>query len=413
MVMTESTLARIDADRFWADLMKIAEFTEPGKPYTRRSFSPLFLQARSWLKERFEAAGLTVSYDAAGNLIGRLVGTKSGAGTIMMGSHSDTVNGGGRFDGVAGVIAALEIARTLKEQGFKPRHNLEFVDFLAEEPNAFGLSCVGSRGMCGFLEERMLAYAAPEGETLGEAINRVGGNFAGIEQGKRSDIKAFFELHIEQGPILENECHDIGLVTAIVGIRRIEIIFRGEADHAGTTPMKLRRDAAAAMAEAMVYVRKMAEGLSVQNDGYFVATVGVVEVQPNGANVVPESARMIIDVRAENRDVMERFASALDTTTAAIAAAYRVDRDGPNILSELRNLLGQCAKDMRLSTRDLASGAGHDCAFIAKIAPAAMVFVPCRKGKSHASEEWAEPDALAEGANVIAEAIMRFDAEAG
>ena len=159
--------------------------------------------------------------------------------------------------------------------------------------------------------------------------------------------------------------------------------------------MKLRRDAAAAMAEAMVYVRKMAEGLSLQNDGYFVATVGVVEVQPNGANVVPESARMVIDVRAENRDVMERFASALDTTTAAIAAAYRVDRDGPNILSdsmpsrcntELRNLLGQCAKDMRLSTRDLASGAGHDCAFISKIAPAAMVLVPCRKGKSHASK---------------------------
>lgn len=413
-----STLARVDADRLWADLMKIAEFTEPAKPYTRRCFSPLFDQARAWLKQRFTECGVAVRIDAAGNLVGRLDGTSPDAGTIMIGSHCDTVAGGGRFDGVAGVIAALEIARSLKEQGFKPRHNLEFVDFLAEEANVFGLSCVGSRGMSGFLEEKMLAYSSPDGETLAQAITAVGGDGQRTADAKRSDIRAFFELHIEQGPILENECLEIGLVTGIVGIRRIEILFRGEADHAGTTPMRLRRDAAAALAETMVLVRNLAEGMALLKQGHFVATVGVVEVQPNAANVVPESARMIIDVRSENRELLEKFTAALDTATTAIAAVLRVDRESLTILSDslpsscnddLRTLLGECARDMRLSTRDLASGAGHDAGFISKIAPAAMVFVPCRKGKSHSADEWADPDALEEGANVIAEAIMRFD----
>jgi N-carbamoyl-L-amino-acid hydrolase len=410
--------ALVNSERLWHDLMAIAEFTQPDQPYTRRAFTPLFAKGRHWLTEKFTEAGFDVSLDAAGNLIGKITGTTPGAGTIMLGSHSDTVPSGGRFDGVAGVVAALEIGRILKESNFKVKHNIEIVDFLAEEPNVYGLSCVGSRGITGNLDEKMLAFIEPAGETLGEAIKRVGGAPEKISSAKRSDVRAFFELHIEQGPILEKEKLDIGLVTAIVGIRRIEIVFNGEADHAGTTPMNLRRDAAVALAETVVFIRKIAEEYASCGEGHFVATVGVIEIQPNAMNVVPQSARLVIDARSESRPLIDRFLEEVTRTAATAAESYRVECAGPKLLSDsipsicdanLRDLLSSCAKHLGLTTMDLASGAGHDAAFLSRIAPAAMVFVPCLRGKSHAPEEWAEPSALAAGANVIVEAIMRFD----
>ncbi len=410
--------ALVNSERLWNDLMAIAEFTLPEQPYTRRAFTPLFAKGRQWLTDKFTEAGFEVSLDAAGNLIGKIVGTTSGAGTIMLGSHSDTVPSGGRFDGVAGVIAALEIGRVLKESNFKAKHNIEVVDFLAEEPNVYGLSCVGSRGMTGNMDENMLSFTEPAGETLGEAIKRVGGAPNLISSAKRSDLRAFFELHIEQGPILEQKKIDIGLVTAIVGIRRLEIVFNGEADHAGTTPMNLRRDAAVALAETVVFIRKIAEDFALRGEGHFVATVGVIEIQPNAMNVVPQCARLIIDARSESKDLMDRFMEEVKRITATAAETYRVECEVPKMLSnsiasicdpDLRSLLNSCAKDLGLTTMDLASGAGHDAAFLSRIAPAAMVFVPCLRGKSHAPEEWAEASALAAGANVIAEAIMRFD----
>lgn len=229
-------------------------------------------------------------------------------------------------------------------------------------------------------------------------------------------------MHIEQGPILERENIEIGIVTAIVGIRRIEIIFQGEADHAGTTPMDLRKDAGVALAETIVFIRKIAEEFSTMGLGHFVATVGVTEVEPNAINVVPQRARLIIDVRSENKELMERFLEEVTRSAATAAESYRVKCAGPRILSDsipsicnakLKTLLSECARDLNLSTRELASGAGHDAAFISRIAPAAMVFVPCLHGKSHAPEEWAEPSALTQGANVIIEAILRLDANNG
>lgn len=409
----------VNSERLWNDLMAIAEITLPEQPYTRRAFTPTFDQGRAWLKEKFLAAGFEVSQDAAGNLIGSIPGTTPGAGTIMLGSHSDTVPNGGRFDGVAGVIAALEIGRVLKESGHKLKHNLEVVDFLGEEPNVYGLSCVGSRGITGYLSDESLSFTEPGGEKLGEAIKRAGGDPARIPNSARSDVKAFFELHIEQGPILESENVQIGLVTAIVGIRRIEIAFDGEADHSGTTPMHLRKDAGVALAETIVLIRKTAEDFAGRGKGHFVATVGVVEVSPNAINVVPQTARLIIDVRSEDVELMEHFLEEVTRIAATAAETYNVKCAGPKILSDskpsicndtLRTLLRDCADNLGLSTRDLASGAGHDAAFISRIAPAAMVFVPCLRGKSHSPEEWAEPHALAAGANVIAEAIIRLDA---
>src|SRR5271154_2868293 len=240
--MTNTNLP-IDADRLWGDVMALANVTDPARPYTRRSFTALFLEGRALIAQRFKEAGLTTRIDAAGNLIGRLVGSDAALGVIAIGSHSDTVPSGGRFDGVAGVAAGLEIARALGDAGLRLRHNLEVIDFLAEEPSEYGLSCIASRGMTGLLDDGMLELTEPQGETLRDALRRIGGDPNRLGHAKRDDIKAFLELHIEQGAVLESRSLDIGIVTSIVGIRRIEVVFHGEADHAGTTPMTMRRDA--------------------------------------------------------------------------------------------------------------------------------------------------------------------------
>jgi len=410
----------VDARRLWDDLMALAEITDPVRPYTRRSFSPRFLEGRAWLAKRFAAAGLAVSIDAAGNLIGRLAGSEPDAKTIMIGSHSDTVPSGGRFDGTAGVIAALEIVRSLRESGVPLRHAVEVVDFLAEEPSEYGLSCVGSRGMSGKLSAEMKAYTNGSGERLDAAIGRVGGNASVLDKPMRNDIAAFFELHIEQGIVLEQRGIDIGIVTGIVGITRLEIVFSGSADHAGTTPMNLRRDAIVAAAETAAAIAAEARGIAGRGDGHFVATTGVLEVAPNAANVVPREARMIVDVRAEKCEAMEQFVEILDGLSLDAAKRARVERSRFARLSDtmpvpcdeaLRDQLDRSAQSLGLSAMPLASGAGHDAAFVASLAPAAMVFVPCKEGKSHTPEEWAEPEAIAAGAAVILDAVRRFDGE--
>lgn len=416
--MTARKNLPVDAGRLWDDLMALAEITDPDRPFTRRSFSGRFLEGRDWLAKRFAEAGLTVTIDAAGNLIGRIDGSDPAAKTIMIGSHSDTVPSGGRFDGTAGVIAALEVARSLRDSGQPLHHALEVVDFLAEEPSEYGLSCVGSRGMTGKLSAEMQAYSNGSGERLGAAIERMGGRASALGKPPRADVAAFLELHIEQGIVLENRAVDIGLVTGIVGITRIEIMFSGSADHAGTTPMDLRRDALVAAAETSVAVAEEARAIAQRGEGHFVATIGVLEVAPNAANVVPKEARMVVDVRAEKRAAMDDFLATLDRLSRAAAERSRVERGRYKLLSDtmpvpcsepLRRLLDQGAQSIGLSAMSLASGAGHDAAFMAEIAPMAMVFVPCKDGKSHTPEEWAEPEAIAAGAAVILEAVRRFD----
>jgi beta-ureidopropionase / N-carbamoyl-L-amino-acid hydrolase len=408
----------LDADRLWSDVMALAEITDPKNPYTRRSFTPLFLQGRAWLADRFRDAGLAVRVDQAGNLIGRVVGRNSSFGVIAIGSHSDTVPSGGRFDGIAGLIAGLEVARTLRETGTQLLHTLEVIDFLAEEPSDFGLSCVGSRGMSGALQPAMLAMKGPGNEALGEALRRVGGDPDRIEAARRRNVVAFLELHIEQGKVLESRALDVGIVTSIVGIRRIEITFEGAADHAGTTPMTLRHDALAAAAHTVVTVRNLAERFSAAGTDYFVATVGILDVAPGASNVVPGRCRLVIDIRTTNLALTERFLAEIERESAEHAAAASVVRrplvtlsDGPPAACDpaLRKLLRSAADGLGLKATDIASGAGHDTAFITRICPAAMIFVPCRDGKSHTPEEWADRDAIAAGANVILQTVKALD----
>lgn len=399
--------------RISEDIAALAEITEPGRPYTRRAFTPMFLRGREWLVRRFEAAGLEARIDASGNLIGRRRGTVGGR-TIMLGSHSDTVPDGGRFDGIAGVSAALEVARALHDQRIELRHDLEIVDFLAEEVSIFGVSCVGSRGMAGVRPPAWLDRKV-EALTLRQGIAEVGGNPGVLE--KRDDIAAFLELHIEQGPVLEDGHLDIGVVTAIAGITRIEIVVNGRADHAGTTPMGSRQDALVGAAWLVLGIQRLAT-VRAAGPTHFAATVGEFSIEPGAANVVPAKARLLIDARAEDRAVMLDFAGALDALVAQVAADTGVTIDQPVTISDnlptpcdasVLDTLDAAAVAVGARHRRMASGAGHDTAWMARVTRAAMIFIPCLGGRSHAPEEYAEMADVALGAAVLLEAVKRLD----
>jgi N-carbamoyl-L-amino-acid hydrolase len=404
------------ADRIAEEINDLAAITEPDHPWTRRSFTPMFLKGRDYLVRRFQAAGLETRIDAAGNLIGRRAGKTPGRGVIMVGSHSDTVPDGGRFDGIAGVSAALEVARALRDQNLTLDHDLEIIDFLAEEVSVFGLSCIGSRGISGQLVPAMLARTAND-MTLEQGIAYVGGDPARLDTVKRTDVKAFLELHIEQGTVLESNKEDIGVVTAIAGITRIEIVVQGRADHAGTTRMGHRLDALVAASKLVLAIEAIATGHS-KGPRHFAATVGEFSIEPNAANVVPSRARLLIDARAEIRPDMETFIAQIAELAKAIAAETGVTIEPPVTISDnfptpgdpgVLDILDAACDAVGARHRRMASGAGHDTAWMARISKAAMIFIPCLAGRSHSPDEWAENDDIAVGAAVLLEAVKRLD----
>ncbi|MGV3490056.1 MAG: Zn-dependent hydrolase [Devosia sp.] len=401
--------------RIAEDIAALSEITDPDRPYTRRAFTPTFLKGREWLIARFQAAGLSTRIDASGNLIGSRAGTKPERGTIMLGSHSDTVPDGGRFDGIAGVSAALEVARALADQRIELEHDLEIVDFLAEEVSIFGVSCVGSRGMIGLRPPEWLERTS-DGVSLREGIAEVGGH-PGVSE-IRSDIKAFLELHIEQGPVLEDGKLDIGIVTAIAGITRIEIVVNGRADHAGTTPMGSRQDALTAAARLVLGVEALGTQLA-QGEFHFAATVGEFSIEPGAANVVPSQARLLIDARAERREDMDRFIAEIQTLVDSVAAETGTLIEPPKVLSDnpptpchpyIVDTLEQAGQKLGVRQRRMASGAGHDTAWMTRITRAGMIFIPCLGGRSHAPDEHAEIADIALGTGVLLNAVLEIDA---
>jgi N-carbamoyl-L-amino-acid hydrolase len=312
------------------------------------------------------------------------------------------------------------VVRAFRDQNYQPRHPIEVVDFLAEEPSEYGVSCVGSRAMAGALDDAMLEARNAAGETLAAAIARIGGDPGRLGEARRDGIAGYLELHIEQGVVLENKGVDVGLVTAIVGIARMEIVFEGAADHAGTTPMELRHDAGLAAARLILDVAAQAREFAARGRGHFVATTGILEQQPNAANVVPGRSRMVFDIRAEDDALLQEFLTGLDASSRAVAAAANVARPGFKLLSRTRptqcderllGLLRQGAARHGLATMRLASGAGHDAVFMARIGPSAMLFIPCLKGRSHTPEEWAEPKDLEAGTLTLLEAARELDAQ--
>ncbi|MEJ2291327.1 MAG: Zn-dependent hydrolase [Deinococcales bacterium] len=409
----------VDEARIRRRIERLAAMTDPERPYTRRAFTDLYRQARAWLADEFRSAGLAPELDAGGNLVGRRPGRREGARALASGSHIDTVAGGGRYDGIAGVVVALEAAQVLHEHGVELDHPLFVYDFLSEEPSDYGASCVGSSALVGTLTPAMLAAEGPEGESLAAAMARVGADpgALGAPLPDAGRLAAFLELHIEQGPVLEREGVPVGVVDGIVAIHRMVLTLRGRAGHAGTTPMPLRRDALVGASAVVqdVWERARAQG----EDGGFVATVGRLEVVPNGANVVPGEVRMVLEARSLDEAEVAAFLDATIERARATAAELGLELEAevvstaPAVRSDPRLLaaLEASCEGRGLGYRRMSSGAGHDAMQIAQAAPVAMLFVPCAEGLSHHPEERAEIADIAAGAAVLLDALQRLDRE--
>lgn len=408
----------INSDRLRRRLEELSRLTDPDRPWTRRSFSDLFLQGREWLAQEFRRAGLETAVDAGGNLVGRRPGANAALAPIVLGSHSDTVPSGGRFDGILGVVAGLEIAQSLRDNSVALQHPLDIVDFLAEEPSEFGVSCIGSRAFVGALDMQMLGAKRADGFTLAEGLARVGGRPDELTKPLRppGSIAAYVELHIEQGPVLESRNIPIGVVTNIVGIRRVLLTVEGQPDHAGTTPMTLRRDALVGASRIIDATYRKAGALS-GNPHYVVATIGRLDLTPNAINAVPGRVEMVLEVRSDENDILTSFPEEIrrgaerDLADLGLALTMTpISHALPtNCSPRIEDIIEEAAAATGFPSLRLPSGAGHDGVFVSKSGPIGMIFIPCLDGRSHCPEEWAEPRQTADGALVLYETVLRLD----
>ncbi|WGI25179.1 Zn-dependent hydrolase [Halomonas alkaliantarctica] len=412
----------INGERLWQNLEALSTITDPDQPWTRRAFTDRYQEGRDWLKCAMQSAGLATRLDDAGNLIGTLPGSEPALAPLVLGSHIDTVPSGGRYDGILGVLAGLEAVQSLAESRIQLRHDVEVIDFLSEEPSEYGISCVGSRGMVGDLSHEMLNLCEPGGERLGDAIRRMGGTPEALSAPlrKQGDIAAFLELHIEQGRVLEENHVPIGVVSDIVGIHRYDIVVSGQADHAGTTPMELRRDALAEAAGLIKAIQQSALDQST-GDNYLVATVGRLNVFPNATNAIPERVEMVLEVRSNDSHLLQSFFHPIldqakrDASTLGIEIVATPLSEGlPTPCAELiQSKVWEAAQTTGLKAMSLTSGAGHDAVYMAKIAPTGMLFVPCHEGRSHCPEESITPQQATNGCQVIQEALKSLDNDLG
>ena len=416
--MAEQFYQYSDPDRIKGAVDTLAAMTEPDRPFTRLVFSAEYQAARAWLQSQFKGIGLECRTDAGGNLIG----TRTAASSVepprkvIIGSHIDTVAAGGRFDGVTGVIAGLETIHYLNKKNINLPFEIEIVDFLGEELNIWGTSCLGSRHMAGLLTDELLARSDRDGRRLSDELRKVGGTGVAATAPRQDadSIIACLELHIEQSSRLEREGIDIGVVTDIPGISRYAITVAGSAGHSGTTRMQERKDALVTASHIVTTIRDLALEISSQDNRHFVATIGRIEVYPNGAAIIPGQVSMILDLRASNAQSRDRFLSSLQVAFAEISRRETCEVGMDPISSanvapmdgSLRTHLKNSAEALGLSHISIASGAGHDMAHMSRIAPAAMIFIPCEDGLSHCPEEFATPEAIARGSAVLTHTVL-------
>jgi N-carbamoyl-L-amino-acid hydrolase len=403
-----------EKSRIAADLAELSGFADPDEAgWTRRVFSEPYRASRAWVRARMRDAGLDVCEDDAGNLIGLLPGT-TGAPALVTGSHTDTVSRGGRFDGVVGVLGAIEFARRLRETGMRLAHDLLVVDFLGEEPNAHGVSCIGSRAIAGLISPGYLDQRDGNGVTLGRALESAGRSPSDMLRARwrPDDVAAFVELHIEQGPVLQRRQADIGVVTAIAGIERVMAAFTGRADHAGTMPMTDRRDALAAAAQAILTVEQIGCG---EPDA--VATVGDLKTAPGALNIVPESARIWAELRSPSqawlgtarKRVVQDIADLAQARGVEVELDWLNDQDPVPTTLGVQDVIAAASQSLGQRWTSIVSGAGHDAAHLAALAPMGMIFVPSRDGRSHCPEEWTDLDQIGAGVHALAATMVSLD----
>ncbi len=399
-----------------AELHALAGISEAGPPVvTRVVFGEADLRARAYVKRLCAEAGLEISEDAVGNTFARWAGTEPGLAPVGTGSHIDAIPNAGLYDGCVGVLGGLQAIRVLRSLGFKPRRSIELVIFTAEEPTRFGIGCLGSRMMAGVLTpDRARALRDKEGRGLDEL--RAAAGFRGTLESvalPRGRFEKFIELHIEQGPTLEQEGIDVGLVTHIAAPASMRIVIEGEGGHAGARLMPGRKDALAAAAELILALESAARSTGAIDT---VGTVGICEVFPGAVNSIPSRVRLETDIRdidAARRDgVMERLHAACADVSTRRGVSIRtevVNADPPATCDEeILKALEESARSASKTYKKMVSRAYHDSLFIARIAPVAMLFIPCRGGVSHRPDEYASPEWIGNGVHVLARALAHL-----
>jgi allantoate deiminase len=409
-----------EADQIHIDPALLAHYIETlgtigsqaGGGIIRPVYSPTWQEARRQLAAWMAEAGLEVREDAVGNLFGRLRGSDD-THTILTGSHIDTVKLGGKYDGALGVLSALATLRALREQVGQPRQSLEVVALCEEEGSRFQAHYWGSRGMWGMIQPQELeALRDDEGFTIAQAMQAAGFPPERYREAVRSDVAAFLELHIEQGRILYDEHINIGIVEAIAGMQRQLITVEGRADHAGTTPMDLRRDAFQGAASMALEITRMVE----QEGRPAVVTMGKWDVRPGAFNIVPGWVRFSIDLRHPDEAALQRLSQAILAICERIAnerglviSREIVDDSAPMRMNrDLQNILIAAAETCRATWKYLPSGAGHDSEVMAHHVPTAMLFVPSVEGRSHSPAEYTSLEDAVHGATVLAVALYKL-----
>jgi N-carbamoyl-L-amino-acid hydrolase len=402
---------RVDAARLERRLQDLSRFgANPQGGVSRVAFSPADVEGRTFAMEMMRAAKLDVRIDPVGNILGRRPGLDADAAPILFGSHVDSVPEGGNYDGDVGSMSAIEVAQVLGEKGYRNRHPLEVAIWCDEES---GLT--GSRGFVGDLAPEELERPARNGTLLAENIRRIGGDPARLAAARheKGAVAAYLELHIEQGGTLDAAGVPIGVVEGIVGIHHYEVTVRGFANHAGTTPMDKRRNALLAVSEIVLAVDRIVRA----RPGRQVGTVGRLTVRPGAPNVIPGEAAFTVELRDLRTETIESLWSAIEAEAHAIAERQGCTMDyvlrPPDrpALSDarMRAIITAAADELGLRHLSLPSGAGHDAQELARVAPMGMIFVPSVGGISHSPKELSRPEEIANGANVLLQAVLRLD----
>lgn len=403
---------RVNKSRIERRITDLAEFGKnPQGGISRVAFSDADILGRSYIVSQMKEAGLKVRIDEAGNIIGRKKGSDPGLPPILIGSHTDSVPSGGKFDGAVGVIDALECAQVFFDQGIMLRHPLDVVVFTDEEG---GL--IGSKAMVGELTETALDVVSHSGKTVREGILAIGGDPAQLSKvvRKKGDIKAFIEIHIEQGSILESKDLDIGIVEGIVGINWWDVTIEGFSNHAGTTPMNMRHDALLAAARLVIAVNDAV----TSEPGRQVGTVGRIRAEPGAPNVIPGKVVMSLEIRDLSTGNINRFFEKIKNAAGEIAkksgtkiSFLPIDATAIPAPTDIRirKCLEESCRDLGLASLFMPSGAGHDAQNMTRITPTGLIFVPSAGGVSHSPMEYTRLEDIVNGANVLLHTILRID----
>jgi ureidoglycolate amidohydrolase len=403
----------VDRDRLVQEIEDLGQISDAEAPaVTRIVFTPTDLKARAWLIARCEEAGLEVRQDPIGNIFARWTGSDASAPVVGTGSHIDAIPNAGRFDGVVGVLGGLEAIRSLGRSGFRPKHSVELLVFTSEEPTRFGIGCLGSRLLSGSLSPDAARILSDKDGTALEEVRKKAGCKGDLNEVKlpRGYYKAFVEMHIEQGPLLERQKVPLGIVTRIAAPASLRISVEGAGGHAGGVLMPDRRDALCAAAELILAIENVTKTRGAIDT---VATVGICEVFPGAVNSIPSRVQLSVDIRDTSLERRDSVLRSIQAAREAIAAKRQVsieetllNADAPaECAPEIIEALSDSCANFKQPFIRMVSRAYHDTLFISRIAPVAMLFIPCRNGYSHRPDEFATPEDIARGVTILAETL--------